>query len=310
MTDSTTEQVAGVLLDEFVRQYCTKLEQLNYGPSDDQCLPAIDQATSPTHGRTRRCLGRAHAGHRGGTGARRGLARRPSPVCCLHAGCARRSAARFSGRAEKWSRRPWTRCAPCSAPTRPALEPPSTSVSGISMPCCGAGKLPTNTGPAWRASGPDCSPTDGIDCDWRPGLPGRLFRHFHCPLSTSVAPLTLAGSASPSSAATRRLTRASAASSSFSRTKVRSNAPARQSTAAPPSDGRSSSLRVIEAKRSGEGIGGNGKGVGRGLSSADEPVIRGYAAPITEGWARICYRTGRYKEGRRGMIPSLTPYKQ
>ena len=31
MTDSTTEQVAGVLLDEFVRQYCTKLEQLNYG---------------------------------------------------------------------------------------------------------------------------------------------------------------------------------------------------------------------------------------------------------------------------------------
>jgi hypothetical protein len=79
MTDSTTEQMAGVLLDEFVRQYCTKLEQLNYGPSDDQCLPAVDHATSPTHGRTRRCLRRAHAGHRGGTGARRGLARRPTP---------------------------------------------------------------------------------------------------------------------------------------------------------------------------------------------------------------------------------------
>jgi hypothetical protein len=40
MTEPTTEQMAGVLLDEFVRQYCTKLEQLNYGPSDDQCLPA------------------------------------------------------------------------------------------------------------------------------------------------------------------------------------------------------------------------------------------------------------------------------
>jgi len=31
MTDSPTEQMAGVLLDEFVRQYCTKLERPNYG---------------------------------------------------------------------------------------------------------------------------------------------------------------------------------------------------------------------------------------------------------------------------------------
>ena len=30
MTDLTTTQMAGGLLDEFVRQYCAELEQLNY----------------------------------------------------------------------------------------------------------------------------------------------------------------------------------------------------------------------------------------------------------------------------------------
>jgi hypothetical protein len=67
-----------------------------------------------------------------------------------------------------------------------------------------------------------------------------------------------------SSAASRRVTRASAASSSFSRIKVLRSPPASVSTAAPPSLGRSSSLRAERARfGDGGGIGRNGKGDGR-----------------------------------------------